>query len=63
MILIAFFFFVTALISAASADEYGDFCRGVLFVVSTIIFCLILSYSSNPEAYHKILDIYWEEMK
>lgn len=63
MILIAIFFFVTALISAASVDEFGDFCRGVLFVVCAIIFCLILSYSSNPDAYHKILDIYWEETK
>ena len=63
MMLIALFFFVTALISAVSVDEFGDFCRGVLFVVSAIIFCLILSYSSKPEAYHKILDIYWEEMK
>lgn len=63
MILIALFFFVTALISVVSVDEIDDFCRGVLFVVSTIVFCLILSYSSNPEAYHKILDIYWEEMK
>lgn len=63
MILIALFFFATAVISAASVGEFGDFFRGVLSVVSTIIFCLILSYNSNPEAYHKILDIYWEETK
>lgn len=63
MILIALFFFVTALISVSSVDEINDFCRGILFVVSAIIFCLILSYCSNPEAYHKMLDIYWEEIK
>lgn len=63
MILIALFFFVIALISAVSVDEFGDFCRGVLFVVSAIIFCLILNYCSNPEAYHKMLDFYWEEIK
>lgn len=63
MILIAIFFFVTAIISACTVDEFSDFCRGILFVVSAIIFCLILSYCSNPEAYHKMLDIYWEEIK
>lgn len=63
MILIALFFFVTALISVSTVDEYNDFCRGVLFIVSVTIFCFIINYSSHPDTYHKILDIYWEETK
>ena len=58
--ILAIFSFASAALCLAVCNDYREFARGFRCAVYLSILFLVISYKSNPEIYHKIVELLME---